>query len=713
MQHASLDGVRPWEWTVQPDVEHVHNAAALFRLGTAHPLSDSMLQALLTMPWVGETPASIQARATEHVHVALVEFTRVFCLQRAVETRREMVAQQLALLDMLAAEAEASMAKASHVRQSTASAPVHQQAVHPVGLRLARRELLERQQGLEAYVDASTQASHAAVGTAEAAKQFAYTAHSLMCLLGQVEGGTWLPERDDSRLQSATQCLTPDQLQPILTCLRSPTTVGGPVHTWLDPSTRAFIQRGYKAFLLDVVEGAMRQAAPAVATHLGFATQHIRAAHDAMLASCRRLLSSLRDFQAELMHGLPPGVELRQPASRLPVPGLWEEPGDEIAILQAGPLGSGTHLQLPATSAAATASSLLSALPRDVAAMVRRATQRLTPRLPLAAQEALPSCAARLGLQHGLLAAGTAPPVGYPPTAMDVLPLAPSGGGLQPDLHVARNGSPTRGPAAKGTLHLILGQDEGPRSGDEAAAGSRSPIAAAPAYPPPSACPSSPQVREWLQEVLAMVGSLCGEAGASGVLQKHGQAAQCVAYALSLALRGSAQLATGWQRQQVPHDQQHIPVIPLTPASWRGILLGAALAWVHVAPSQAAHPAHLHASLPPPALPALVGHGLDVPWPTLVEEHALMHCMQRSRFMPAAHPLLLRQWVLDLAAVGAGQDTAAALPVVSRFTLEECMTQLDEEGSPQLRPAAKRRAQDTPSPPALASPMACGLPGMA
>jgi hypothetical protein len=611
----------------------------------ADQLNEGLFHYLITRPWVTDTIDGVQYFCAEQVSTALGEEHKAACcrqqvavLQAAFDHEAKYLAQLLhgtarqqeregqAAKNSFSTAAERVSALVQHIvnsepadllqdhsHQSLAHALGMSQASTPPALTVALQRLRERHFQLRAAQLAAQAVAADAEVYRDAASQIVYQSHGLMCLLTLTENSSWEPMRDVPRLQHARQQLqSQEQVWGLLSALQD-------THCWwATPAAQAAVAEGYSSFLRQCVRLAVRTAMHTREAQTDALRQRISLIASSCQQSAEQLcrVMSQQEFTAATrvlppppplpsmlhaaMHGsgaLNPFVPLvleAPPANPFAPPSTAQSLGFDTGAQSATAIALGlapssaaappaalNSVQVPAVAAhvmegtfgeqhsggdgmgAAFLSTLQhdvddsegggGGLPLEILAMIEQEMQGLAPPLSLEKQQAVLTLAARLRGEHGLLAKGVPPPVTYPPTAMDCIPWAVTAPSPR-----AAVGSALERPALVDHSFDRLVYEEGASAG--------------------GALPNTEEVAAWIRLVIGA----CGVPAAA-----FGAHCACVALTLQQALQAGDLLRQAHAAQVASEQFKDLPLLALTPASWRGAVLGAAMAWVGPLPDVA------------------------------------------------------------------------------------------------------------------------------
>ncbi len=617
--------------------------AARLQLNPTGPeqLNEGLFHYLITRPWVTDTIDGVQYFCAEQVSTALGEEHKAACCRQQVTVLQAAFDHESQYLAMLlhgtaqqrardgytlssdfpsAAERVSALVQhivnsepadllQDHSHQSLAHALGMSQASMPPALGVALQRLRERHFQLRAAQLAAQAVAADAKVYRDAASQIVYQSHGLMCLLTLTENSTWDPMRDVPRLQHARQQLqSQEQVWGLLSALQDSQC------WWATPAAHAAVAEGYPSFLRQCVRLAVRTAMQTREAQADALRQRISLIASSCLQSAEQLgrvmsqqeycaatrllpppppLPTILNAALHDMHALNPFIPLVTdappshpfaPTSTAEALGLATTRSAAAAALNLPPIRSqaqssssaAVHVATSAGAAAAkthpssaqehddhegmAAASLSTmqagadeddvavedSLPPDILALIEQEMKGLAPPLSYDEQKGILTLAARQGGEHKLLANGVPPPQAYPPSALDCVPW---------------NSGPTRG----GGSRAPAGSEE-QRSYDKLS------------YPEPTAPGITVEdVREWIHTLL----HACGVPESAWDLH-----CACLALTVQRTLVASDLLRQAHAAKVASDELRDLPLAAITPTSWRGILLGASLAWVGPTPDR-------------------------------------------------------------------------------------------------------------------------------
>lgn len=592
----------------------------------ADQLNEGLFHYLITRPWVTDTIDGVQYFCAEQVSTALSEEHKAACCRQQVKvlqaafdheseylavllhgtaqqrardgckesTGLSSVSERVSALVQHIVNSEPADLLQDHSHQSLAHALRMSQASMPPALGVALQRLRERHFQLRAAQLAAQAVAADAKVYRDAASQIVYQSHGLMCLLTLTENSTWDPMRDVPRLQHARQQLqSQEQVWGLLSALQDSQC------WWATPAAHAAVAEGYSSFLRQCVRLAVRTAMQTRQAQAEALRQRINLIASSCMQSAQQLgrVMSQQEYAAatRLLPPPPPlpaildaamqGVDCLNPfvplvadappshpfappstAEMLGLPSSQSAAAAALGLAPARSHGHSSSAQEPdgkAVAATVAAAAVVSTaecdgmaaaslstmqagteddhdgLPADIMALIEKEMRDLAPPLSFEEQRGVLTLAARLGGEHDLLAKGVPPPMTYPPSAMDCLQWDTS-----------------RGESARGGTH------EANRSFDRLA------------YPEPAGSTAVPQesdVLHWIQHVL----QACSIPEDS--MDMH---CACIALTVQRVLVASDLLRQAHAAKVVSDQFKDLPLVAITPASWRGVLLGACLAWV-------------------------------------------------------------------------------------------------------------------------------------
>ena len=712
-------------------------------------LNEGLFHYLITRPWVTDTIDGVQYFCAEQVSTALSEEHKAACCRQQVKVLQaafdhesqylamllhgtakqrtrdgytephgsSSVSERVSALVQHIVNSEPADLLQDHSHQSLAHALGMSQASMPPALGVALQRLRERHFQLRAAELAAQAVAADAKVYRDAASQIVYQSHGIMCLLTLTENSTWDPMRDVPRLQYARQQLqSQEQVWGLLSALQDSQC------WWATPAAHAAVGEGYTSFLRQCVRLAVRTAMQTREAQSDALRQRISIIASSCLQSAEQLgrVMSQQEYAAAtrllppppplpaildaamqgadalnpfipLVADAPPSHPFAPPsagealgppstqsatatAPNLPPAHTQSEPDSSLGCTDENGAQSGAGLRADDEDAeedgiAAASLSTMQAgaedgqgLPDDIMALIEQEMRGLAPPLSFDEQRGVLTLAARLGGEHDLLAKGVPPPMAYPPSAVDCLPWAAGDG--------------------------PRGSQEGARSFDRLAY---------PEPPPAGPGPSEEEVLLWIRHILQACGVSEALVGVHCV---------CICLTIQRALVASDLLRQAHGAKVVSDQLKDLPLIAITPASWRGIILGACLAWVGCstdshsadsllgAPERTTQPAIVAAkaaivgmSAPEPSLEpegavprvprraalCLTGEDTALQWPTHWQGTQWGHLV--SSEVALASPLAaLREWVSVLCAacpqLQASHSRAAGLRSMGRLPVD-------------------------------------------